>query len=215
MGPLLSKLSRLARRTVAASNDETLGGFRERTEAFRAGGGAGGGGGRIREAPPWLLARRPLVLRVRAGEVALDVSAVCAAASAAVSLADRLSWKGRLSVAAASFSLLLLLLNARLVRLGALGDVMIMEARAPGLGRLDGGGTGALLLTRRLDERERVESSDEREGVVPSSLAEEVSPAPGLGSAETDDLLSALAWLRLGGGSGFLFARPVIEAVSV
>jgi len=84
-----------------------------------------------------------------------------------------------------------------------------LEARDTWFGLLGGGGAGACTLTRRLEERERVESCDDRLTDVSTSSESEGGALTGAGAGAVtmiEALLSDLPWgCRLaGGGGGFL-----------
>lgn len=81
------------------------------------------------------------------------------------------------------------------------GEANEPEARCAWLGRRGGGGAGAWMLTRRLEERDGVESTDER--LIRASASSWRSVAAALGTVLLPDRPCGC---RLGGGGGFLAA---------
>lgn len=92
-----------------------------------------------------------------------------------------------------SVGLVALLLDAMLEKLRAEGEVKDADWRDPWFGRRGGGGAGAWMLTRRLEERDRVESTEERRAVSGSSPLGPTAVIVALGLAAIDALLSILA----------------------
>jgi len=95
-----------------------------------------------------------------------------------------------------------------LEKLRAEGETKVADWRDEWLGRRGGGGAGAWMLTRRLDERDRVESTEPRRAGSGSSplgaVVDIAAVAAELGFGAMDALLSVLAWgFLLGGGAGF------------
>jgi hypothetical protein len=147
-----STLLRLAGRLVVA-----------RTDALRAGGGGGGeilalvvlGGGAV------AAAGRGVGLRETGPGLADTVSAD---ASNGAGL-----WNGACSPSeAAGLVVALAVVGARPTKLAA--DDEVKDGREAWLGRRGGGGAGACMFTRRLDERDLVESCDDRRINEGSSL---------------------------------------------
>lgn len=199
----LPSFARLPTRREAASKEETLDGLLERTDALRAG---GGGGGDSLLMWPWLEggADRLGVSEEEAMETTL-YTGWPPAFPASVSLSegdDRLAGSGENSDVSKGLRSWVPDMEGK--KPAADGDAKELEAREACAGRRGGGGAGAWTLTRRLEERDLTESSEDllMDWSVSSCWAADITAGVLAGVVI---LLSDRPWgCRLGGGGGFL-----------
>ena len=208
-------LSDPLRGVTAGSTPDELGGRaerEERVEGFLAG---GGGGACLRTDPTGPRDRAGALVSGPDAGVLVPVGAgvaVMESGGSSVRPGGSMSSGGDGS---GSVGLVALLLEVVLEKLTAEGEVKEADCREPRVGRREGGGAGAWTLTRRLEDRDRVESAEERL-TCSCSLAGEPAAPGGLDFVVMDDLLSNLAWGVLrGGGVGFTEARGVSVALAV
>lgn len=170
----------------------------ERTDVLRAGGRGGGdsfglavgGGGAVAEGKEavWTGAGQEVVATGSG-----DVTSGTGLGNGGCSMSDGAGLVARLTA----------LVEVMLVKLPP--DSEVKDGREAWLGRRGGGGAGACIATRRLDDRDRVESCDERRCPDKGSSVKVDSVCKAGAALGAKSLLSDREWgLRLGGGAGFL-----------